>query len=99
MVTRSDLLAAQVAMANAEQQRVQAANSVALAYADYNCLIGEPIERTPELDGALPVERQLAEQSVVELIADALNARAEALSLQSDAVTPSSWCVTRRCRC
>lgn len=93
LVTRSDLLAAQVAMANAEQQRVQAANRVALAYAGYNRLIGEPIERTPELEDAVPVERQLGEQSVVELIAEALNsrselgalsARAEALSLQSD---------------
>lgn len=91
-VTRSDLLAAQVAKANAEQLRVQASNNVALAYGAYNRLLGEPIERTPSLDPALPVERKLGEQPLAELTQralesrselSALNARADALSLQS----------------
>ncbi len=94
LVTRSDLLAAQVAMANAEQLRVQASNNVALAYAAYNRMLGEPIDRTPDLDAALPAERGLSEQPVNQLIEAALqsrselaalNARAEALSLQSQA--------------
>lgn len=94
LVTRSDSLAAQVALANAEQLRVQADNGVALAYASYNRLLGESSERTPELDAVLPIERALSEQPLNDLIQSALNARseltalgahAEALSLQSDA--------------
>lgn len=94
LVTRSDLLAAHVATANAEQLRVQTSNGVSLAYATYNRMLGEPIDRTPNLDTALPVERQLSEQPLDELIQgalqsrselEALNARASALSLQSDA--------------
>lgn len=94
LVTRSDSLAAQVALANAEQLRVQADNGVALAYAGYNRLLGESSERTPELDAVLPIERALSEQPLNVLIQSALNARseltalgahAEALSLQSDA--------------
>lgn len=94
LVTRSDSLAAQVALANAEQLRVQADNGVALAYAGYNRLLGESSERTPELDAVLPIERALSEQPLNDLIQSALNARselaalgahAEALSLQSDA--------------
>ena len=94
LVTRSDLLAAQVAMANAEQLRVQTDNNVALAYAAYNRMLGEPIDRTPMLDDALPVERQLGERALEELTREAvqsrselaaLAARAESLSLQSEA--------------
>lgn len=94
LVTRSDLLAAQVALANAEQLRVQADNGVALAYAVYNRLLGEPSERTPELEATLPVQRTLGEQPLSDLIHSALSSRtelaalsasADALSLQSDA--------------
>lgn len=94
LVTRSDLLSAQVATANAEQVRVQTRNNVALAYAAYNRMVGEPIERTPELEVALPIDRALGEQPLDALIQQALqsrnevgalSARAEALSLQSDA--------------
>lgn len=94
LVTRSDLLAAQVALANAEQLRVQAGNGLALAYASYNRLVGEPSERTPELDAVLPIERALSEQPLDQLTQSALNSRSEisalgaqadALSLQSDA--------------
>lgn len=94
LVTRSDLLAAQVAMSNAEQLRVQTSNNVALAYAAYNRMLGESIDRTPTLDAALPVERQLGERTLEELTGEAvqsrselaaLSARAEALSLQSEA--------------
>jgi outer membrane protein TolC len=93
-VTRSDLLAAQVAAANAEQLRVQAANAVALACAAYNRLIGEPVDRTPQLDDGLPVAHGFGEQSLETLIAGALEQRSElgalrahadALSLQADA--------------
>ena len=92
-VARSDLLAARVAAANAEQRRVQAVNAVALAYAEYNRLIGEPVERTADLQAELPVDRQLGERPLERLTEMALQARGElsaqraqveALSLQSD---------------
>lgn len=94
LVTRSDSLAAQVALANAEQLLVQANNGVALAYAEYNRLLGESLERTPELDATLPIDRALSEQPLNALVQSALqsrneiaalSARAEALSLQSEA--------------
>lgn len=92
LVARSDLLAAQVALANAEQQRVRADNEVALAYAAYNRRLGQSLDRTPELEATLPVEPALAELSITTLVenalerrseVDALSARTNALSLQS----------------
>ena len=54
MVAKSDLLAAEVALANARSRRVDAANAVQIAQADYNRLLGEPLGRVPRLAGALP---------------------------------------------
>ena len=50
LVASNDLLAARVALANAEQLRLRAANALELANAGYNRLLGEPLERVPELN-------------------------------------------------
>jgi hypothetical protein len=50
LVATSDLLSARVALANAEQLRLRAANGLDLAHAGYNRLLGEPLDRVPELD-------------------------------------------------
>lgn len=49
-VPQSDLLAAKVALANATQQRLRAANALRLATAAYNRRVGQPLDRIPELD-------------------------------------------------
>lgn len=49
-VPHSDLLAAQVALANAHQQRLRSANGVRLAMAAYNRRVGQPLDRVPDLE-------------------------------------------------
>lgn len=92
LVARSDLLAARVALANAEQQRVRAANDVALAYAAYNRRLGEPLDRTPLLEDSVPMDTALAEQSLNSLIERAVAQRGElgAQSALADALAQQS---------
>lgn len=94
LVARSDLLAARVAQANAEEQRVRAENSVAIAEAIYNRRLGRSLDYKPDLDATLPTAPVDASASPDTLIAAALQsrneirayiARAESLKLQSDA--------------
>ena len=91
-VPRSDLLAARVALANAEQGHVRAANSVEIAYAVYNRRLGEPLERSPELNDHLPVDAALLATPVADLIKRALDSRSElkGLSAQADALVAQS---------
>jgi len=94
LVPRSDLLAARVALANAEHTRVRAANDVQIAYAAYNRRLGEPLDRNTDLDERIPTDPSLAKQPVEALIERALASRselqgmaaqAEALAFQADA--------------
>lgn len=91
-VPRSDLLAARVALANAEQVRVRAANSVEIAYAVYNRRLGEPLERTAELNDHLPVDVDLIQTSVDDLIKRARESRSElkGVSARADALDAQS---------
>jgi len=86
-VPRSDLLAARVALANAEQARVRAANGVDIALAAYNRRLGQPLDRSPELDERLPADADLSAQPIESLIAHALETRGElkAAAAQADA--------------
>ena len=92
LVPRSDLLAARVALANAEQERVRAANAVALALAAYNRYLGEPLDRTPELDTRLPADPALEGQTLAALIQQALQRRSElkGLAAQADQLSARS---------
>jgi outer membrane protein TolC len=77
-VAANDLLAARVALANARQQRLRAANAVDLAQAAYNRRLGQPMERVPDLEErftGLPSEP--AGQGLEALIATALGERDE----------------------
>lgn len=91
-VPRSDLLAARVALANAEQVRVRAANSVEIAYAIYNRRLGEPLERSPQLEDHLPVDASLAAAPMADLIQRALDSRAElkGMAAHADALASQS---------
>lgn len=94
LVARSDLLAARVAQANAEQQRVRAVNAVTIAEAAYNRRLGRPLDHRPDLDSALPPASIDTADSPEAIVSAALQsrpelrvyaARAEALRLQADA--------------
>lgn len=88
-VPRSDLLAARVALANAEQARVRAVNAVATALAAYNRQLGQPLDRAAVLDERLPADQGLAAEPIDVLVAHALATRGELAgsAAQADALS------------
>ncbi len=97
MVAKSDLLAAEVTLANARSSQVAAQNAVAISREAYNRLLGEPLSRVPQLDPVLPafaVDRLPLGQLVQQALArrgelHALAARAGALTERARAATAS----------
>ena len=91
-VPKSDLLAAQVSLANATQQRLRAANAVHLATAAYNRWVGQPLERTPDLEEPAAAPGADAAEPLDQLISSALERRPElaAVSAQQDALEESA---------
>lgn len=77
LVPRSDALAARVALADAEQAKVRAANAVEIAQAAYNRLLGEPLSRAPELDDNVPSDAALTAYSLETLVRRATESRSE----------------------
>ncbi len=77
LVPNSDLLAARVTLANAEQARVRAESSVEIAQATYNRRLGEPLERSVELDQRISADASLPTMPVDALIQRALSYRSE----------------------
>jgi len=92
LVARADLLAARVALANAEQVRVRAANTGEFAQATYNRRLGEPLERSAELDQRISADASLAGLPVESLVQRALASRSElkALAARADALASQS---------
>lgn len=89
-VAASDLLAARVALANAEDGHVHAASAVQIAQAAYDRLLGEPLERVPDLDDHVPADPAIASMPVETLVARALATRAEIKSAAAQADTLQS---------
>jgi len=85
-VAQSDVLAAQVALANATQQRLRAANALRLATAAYNRWVGQPLDRTPDLDEPSAAPSTEATEPLDQLIAQAIERRPElaAVSAQQE---------------
>ena len=84
VVPRNDLLSAQVALANAEQVRLQAANGLELARAAYNRRIGQPLDRMFELAPVtLVTKSDLSSRTLAELEAKAQATRAEIAALEA----------------
>jgi len=54
MVSRNDLLAAQVALADAEQEAIKAKNALDIAKSAYNRLLGRPLDQVVALDDLQP---------------------------------------------
>lgn len=84
LVARSDLLAARVTFANAEQQRLKAENTLQLARALYNRRLGEPLNRAAKLS-SLPDNGTLDGRSIDELIEISQRNRPETTILAAQA--------------
>ncbi len=82
-VAQSDLLAAKVALANVRQQRLRAANAVRLSTAAYNRLVGQPLERVPELDEPPVAAPGTSGQALERLIARAQDRRPELAAVEA----------------
>lgn len=79
MVSRNDLLAAQVALADAEQEAIKAKNALDLAKSAYNRLLGRPLHQEVVLDDLQP---EPFDESMETLTERALRQRHELLALQ-----------------
>ncbi len=96
MVAKSDVLAAEVALANAEETQVSAENAAQDAVAGYNRLLGEPLGRSPSLDPRLTVDPTLLGEPLSALVRQALASRSElkGLAAQSSALAARARAVT-----
>lgn len=83
-VPKSDLLAAEVALANVEQERLRAEHGLRLALAAYNRLVGEPLERAAELDEPAAAPSVAAGATLEALTAGALERRPEFAILKAE---------------
>jgi outer membrane protein len=90
LVARADLLAARVALANAEQTRVRAANTGDIAQATYNRRLGEPLERSAALEQRIAADASLAAMPIESLVRRALDSRSELKALAARADTFAS---------
>ncbi|HVS75363.1 MAG TPA: TolC family protein, partial [Steroidobacteraceae bacterium] len=96
LVAKSDVLAAEVALANAKEQQVSAGNALQIALAGYNRLLGQPLGRSPRLNETLEVDPALASEPVSALVRRALASRSElkGLAAQAGALASQARAVT-----
>jgi outer membrane protein TolC len=59
LVPKNELLAVQVALADARQNRLRAANAAEIAQAAYNRRLGEPLDRPAEVEASVPAPAAL----------------------------------------
>ena len=87
-VAQSDLLGARVALANAAQRHLRAANALHLATAAYNRWLGQPLDRAPDLEEPSTTPSAETAAPLDQLIAHALERRPElaAISAQQDSL-------------
>src|SRR5450631_3880474 len=82
-VAQSDVLGAQVALANATLQRLRSANALRLAAAAYNRWVGQPLDRTADLDEPGAISSSVSSDSLDSLTAQALEHRPELEAVQA----------------
>jgi outer membrane protein TolC len=97
LVPKNDLLAVQVALADARQGRLRATNAAELALASYNRRVGEPLTRAAELDETLPVPADLPSDPD-ELVKAAVEKRSELKVLDEQATAYGQLAKTERAR-
>lgn len=97
LVPKNDLLAAQVALADARQNELRAANAAEIALAAYNRRLGAPMDRAVELEEELAWSTELP-QSLEALTDLALARRTELTALESEAEAYRQMARTERSR-
>ena len=99
VVPHNDLLAAEVALADARQKLLRAQNGHEIAASTYNRLLGEPLEREVELEPALPaVAAELYALPQATLVERALDARPELRALEAQVRSLGSQAESERAR-
>ena len=84
LVPKNDLLAVQVALADARQNRLRAANAAEIAQAGYNRRLGEPLDRVVELTDGIPEPEPLP-TDLAPLVSRAVEHRTELAALGEQA--------------
>jgi len=97
LVPKNDLLAVQVALADAKQNRLRAANAEQIAIALYNRRLGEPMDRPVDLTESLPVPANLP-GDLDGLVDHALHERSELTTLDEQAKAYGQMAQTERSR-
>lgn len=97
LVPKNDLLAVQVALADARQNRLKAANTAEIALASYNRRLGEPMVRPAELAEVLPEPAGLP-PDLDGLVKEALDRRTELDALDEQAEAYGQLAKTERSR-
>ncbi|HVN42351.1 MAG TPA: TolC family protein [Steroidobacteraceae bacterium] len=97
LVPKNDLLAVQVALADAKQNRLRAANNAEVAVAAYNRRLGEPMDRPVELAETLPDPDGLP-SDLATLTELAMRQRTELAALDEQAKAYGQMANTERAR-
>jgi outer membrane protein TolC len=97
LVPKNDLLAVQVALADARQNRLRADNALQIALAVYNRRLGEPMDRPVELSESLPEPKDLPVE-IDALIDQALHERTELTALDQQAEAYGAMAKAERSR-
>jgi outer membrane protein TolC len=97
LVPKNELLAVQVALADARQNELRAANAAEVAAAAYNRRLGAPLDRPVELSETLAVPVELS-QDLPALVEQAKSRRTELAALDAQAEAYGQLARTERSR-
>jgi outer membrane protein len=97
LVPRNDMLSVQVALADARQGELRAANDAEVALAIYNRRLGEPMDRAADLVDGVPAPPELP-ASLAQLIEQALARRTELTAMDAQAEAYAQMARTERAR-
>jgi outer membrane protein TolC len=97
LVPKNELLAVQVALADARQNELRAANAAEVAAAAYNRRLGTPLDRPVELSEALAVPVELS-QDLPALVEQAKSRRTELAAFDAQAEAYGQLARTERSR-
>jgi outer membrane protein len=97
LVPRNDMLAVQVALADARQGELRAANGAEVALAIYNRRLGERMDRAVDLVDSVPAPSELP-ASLAELTEQALARRTELTAMDAQAEAYAQMARTERAR-
>lgn len=85
LVPKNELLAVQVALADARQNRLRAANGADIAQAAYNRRLGEPLDRVADLEEQVPAPAAALPADLAALVRQAVERRTELAALSEQA--------------